>query len=374
MDLIFIGIGMALLLYIIKKIYTKNWSKGISVEIKLSESEVYPGEEVLITEIITNNKWLPLPMIKVKFAIDKSLESSDVDMDINVSDKCYKSEVFSILFYQKITRRLPFKCTKRGYYPIDSVDVVSTDLFMDSVLATVFPMHQWITVYPEPINSEDVDIPYNRIMGAILAKRYTYEDPFEFLGIREYQTYDTMKSINWNASARSGELKVNIHDYTASQEVCILLNLEDEGIWEYEVLKEKSISMACSLSYRLTLQGIGVGIISNGADKITGDRLYIASGSDEGHRKTIITGLSRIDLKKGMKEFADLMEEQRRQMDKASMIVMISTCKKNKLQEEYKRFVSGFAGDVWICPVHPEMNCEFKKVDSNSIIKWEVPV
>lgn len=374
MELIFIGTGIALLLYMIKVIYIKNWSKGISVEINLSESEVYPGDEVHLTEIITNDKWLPLPMINVKFAIDRNLVFSEMDMNTSVSDQCYKSEVFSILFYQKITRRIPFKCTKRGYYPIESVDVVSTDLFMDSILVIVIPMHQHITVYPEPINSDDVDIPYNRIMGTILAKRYTYEDPFEFRGIREYQTYDTMKSINWNASARTGELKVNVHDYTASQEVCILLNLEDEGIWEYEILKEKSISMACSLSYRLTLQGIGVSIISNGADKITGDQLCIESGSDEGHRNTIITGLSRIDLKKDMKEFAVLMEEQCKKVDKASMVVMISTCKKDKLQQEYNRFISEVAEGIWIFPVHPEMDCEFGKVNSSSIMKWEVPV
>ena len=35
------------------------------------------------------------------------------------------------------------------------------------------------------------------------------EDPFEYRGIREYQPYDDMRSVNWKATAKTGDLKVN---------------------------------------------------------------------------------------------------------------------------------------------------------------------
>ena len=210
MELIVILAAILFILFIIKKLYKTNWNKGISANLSLSDNEAFPGDEIILTETIVNNKWLPLPMIKVKFEVDKSFVFNDIVVNTNVSDKCYKSDVFSILFYQKIIRKLPFICTKRGYYQIKSMDVVSTDVFMDSVLASIFPVSENIIVYPEPINSEAVEVPFNRLMGTILTKHYAYEDPFEFRGIREYQTYDTMKSINWNASARTGDLKVNI--------------------------------------------------------------------------------------------------------------------------------------------------------------------
>jgi GTPase Era involved in 16S rRNA processing len=165
---------------------------------------------------------------------------------------------------------------------------------------------------------------------------------------------------------------VNVQNYTASQEVCILLNLEEEGILTYEILKEKSISMACSLAYRLTLQGIGVSMISNGADKITGESLCIESGSDEGHRNTIITSLSRIDLNIDKIDFTMLLEEKRRQLEKASMIVMISTCKKHKLQEEYHILTSDVIDGLWIFPVHHGMDQKFDKLNNGSVIHWEV--
>ena len=249
MSLIIIGIGIYIILLMVKRIYAKNWDKGLSVDITFSDSKVYPGSEIMLTETIVNSNWLPLPMINVKFAVDRELQfTSDVD-NMTVSDKSYKCDVFSLLFYQKITRMLPFTCSKRGYYRIEDLDVVSTDLFMKNVVSVTIPVNQDLLVYPEPLDSEMLDIPYQRIMGTILTKRYTWEDPFEFKGIREYQSYDTMKHINWKASAKTGHLKVNTFENTSAQEVSIWLNVEDEGIWVYEDLKEKVINAVIPKKY-----------------------------------------------------------------------------------------------------------------------------
>ncbi len=372
MILIVVSLGVALLLYIINKTYIKHWHKNLSVELNFSEAEVFPGDEVILTEIVSNGKWIPVPMVTIKFAIDRSLVFTDVVMNVSISDKCYKSDVFSLLFFQKVSRRLPFTCNKRGLYLIESIDLVSSDIFLSDILGYTIPTHQSLTVCPAPLSAEEIDIPYHKIMGTILAKQFAYEDPFEFRGIREYQTYDTMNSINWNASARTGDLKVNIHDYTAAQEVCILLNLENEGILTYETLKEKSISMACALTFRLTQQGVGVSIISGGVDAITGERLSITSGCDESHRKEIMIGLSRIDLDKDMTDFLTIMEEKRNSLDKGTHIVMISTCKKVKLQEKYHLLTQECAGGLWLFPIHPGMDGRFREVNENDIIRWEV--
>ncbi len=370
MQLLVLGSAVLLVLYFIKKIYIKYWSKGITTKIELSESTAYPGDKLTLTEVVENRKWLPLPMIKVKFEVDKSFIFDDLVVNTNISDKCYKSDVFSLLFYQKITRKLPFVCTKRGYFSINSMDVVSTDILMDKVLATVFPVGQHLMVYPQPLDATDVDIPFNNIMGTLLTRRFAYEDPFEFRGIREYQTYDTMKDVNWTASAKTGDLKVNIHNYTASQQVCILLNLENEGIWEYEVLKEKSISMACSLANLLTAQGVGVSIISNGVDKLTGEAFITGSGSDEGHRMTIASGLARIDLKKNMQDFAECINKNRGHIEDGDVLVLISTCKKDNLQKYYSELAIKHKGSLWIFPVHDGMDMEFREAVNIEILKW----
>ena len=123
-------------------------------------------------------------------------------------------------------RKIPLVCTRRGYFTIDNINLVSTDVMMDKTLATVVRLDRTIMVYPEEISSQQAEIPYRRIMGTVLTRQYTYEDPFEFRGIRQYETYDSLKDVNWTASAKTGELKVNVHVYTAARQGCILLNLE----------------------------------------------------------------------------------------------------------------------------------------------------
>ena len=366
------GIAVWLVLLMIKKIYEKNWSKGISADIEVSKNYTFPGEELILTETLVNRKWLPLPMVTVKFEIDRSFVFGNEVVNTNVSDHSYKSDVFSLLFYQKIIRRIPLVYSKRGFFTIDNVHVVSTDLMMDKTLATVFDVGRSIMVYPAEVSSEEVDIPYRRIMGTVLTRQYTYEDPFEFRGIRQYETYDSLKDVNWTASAKTGELKVNVHDYTAAQQVCILLNLENDGIWEYEELKEKSISMACSLACRLTRQGVAAGLLSNGRDIKTGKELVLAAGCDEGHRGSIMNSLARLDLKKKPTDFEKVIKEHIKELGADMIYCMISTSRREPLQRYYAGLASEREGSVWLYPCHKGFERNFDYLGGVELICWEV--
>lgn len=372
MSLILMGIAVWLVLLIIKKIYEKNWSKGISADIDISKTEAFPGDGIILTETIVNCKWLPLPMVTVKFEVDRSFVFGDEVVNTNVSDKSYKSDVFSLLFYQKIIRRIPLVCSRRGFFTIDNVNVVSTDFMMDKTLATVFKVGKSITVYPEEVSSDEADIPYRRIMGTVLTRQYTYEDPFEFRGIRQYETYDSLKDVNWTASAKTGELKVNVHDYTAAQQVCILLNLEKDGIWEYEELKEKAVSMACSLACRLTRQGVAVSLLSNGRDVITGKEPVAAAGCDESHRSSIMNTLARLDFKKQPVDFENIIREHIKELGDGMIYCMISTSRREELQRYYNSLVGDNDGAIWIYPCHRGFDTRFDYLERAEVICWEV--
>lgn len=82
----------------------------------------------------------------------------------------------------------------------------------------------------------------------------------------EYDTHDTMNMINWKASARTGQLMVNQYKETMCQSVCILANVEPEGMLKQELLSEITISMASGLAQYLISQKINVSLISNGVE------------------------------------------------------------------------------------------------------------
>ena len=372
MSLILMSIAVLLVMYIIRKIYIKNWSHGIEADIEVSKNTTFPGDELILTETVVNRKWLPLPMVTVKFEVDRSFVFGNEVVNTNVSDYSYKSDVFSLLFYQKITRNIPLVCTRRGYYKINRLDIVSTDVMMDKTLTTYFDIDKAVTVYPAEVLSDDIDIPYRRIMGTVLTRQYTYEDPFEFLGIRQYQTYDSLKDVNWTASAKTGELKVNVHAYTASQQVCILLNLENDGVWSYEDLKEKAISMACSLACRLTRQAVSVSLLSNGCDILTGNELVIEAGCDDGHRSSIMTALARIDLKKQSRDFEAVIEEHVRELGNDMIYCMISTSRRIPLQKYFVELAGGASDSMWIYPCHKSFERNFDYLGGTDVVCWEV--
>ena len=63
MSLILMGVSVLVVLFIIRKIYIKNWSKGIEADIEMSEDVTFPGEELILTETIVNRngchcRWL----------------------------------------------------------------------------------------------------------------------------------------------------------------------------------------------------------------------------------------------------------------------------------------------------------------------------
>ena len=102
------------------------------------------------------------------------------------------------------------------------------------------------------------------INGEIKSKAHLIEDPFEFRGIREYQPYDSMKSINWKATAKTGELRVNMRDFTSQKVVRIFLNLEDTGIIKRTEACEAAIKVAAGLVKNFTSEDMEFALYSNG--------------------------------------------------------------------------------------------------------------
>ena len=78
-----------------------------------------------------------------------------------------------------------------------------------------------------------------QLNGEMLTRRHLLEDPFEYRGIREYQPYDDMRSINWKATAKTGDFKVNQMGYTSLKSVRIFFNIQDDNILK----KEEAVEM-----------------------------------------------------------------------------------------------------------------------------------
>ena len=223
---------LLLILYMLEReLFHRYWERGLSVNLDFSKEAVTEGEDTGLVEVITNRNFLPLHILQVNFQTDVGLDFTD-SSNFSVTDRVNVLDVFSLKFYERVTRELSLNCQKRGYYSILRTSLVASDLFSPDIHYATRDQRTSLYVYPSELPEHVIAIPFQQIMGEVMSKRFLYEDNFTFRGIRDYAPTDTMNNINWKASARTGSLKVNLHDYTSSPEVMIVLNLDEPGISE----------------------------------------------------------------------------------------------------------------------------------------------
>lgn len=223
MKIMGIGIAAFLLFLLQMFLYGKLWDRNLKAEVFFRQDGLSEGEEGEIVQIIENRKWLPLTMLKVKFQTSRYIGFSDV-VGSKTTDQYYRNEIFQIGGGEKITRKLKFTAEKRGYYQIENMDLVGTDLFLVKENVKHITADTSLYVYPKLFSGEKFHLSLQKMNGDIQVKRHLLEDPFSYRGIREYQPYDDMRSVNWKATAKSGALKVNQKGYSAMQTIRIFLN------------------------------------------------------------------------------------------------------------------------------------------------------
>lgn len=369
MRLIIVLVLGAILLFIPNLLYKKNWHKGVNVELYFEKDVMREGEDNVMVEVISNDKLLPLPVIEAKFSITRSFVFPK-EVNSSVTDNYYRCEYFSCKPYQKITRKYKFKAVKRGDYKISSLDVLCKDLLMDKNLYAQHLSDSHVTVLPARLPADE--IPKDLvIMNGDVVKRYKlFDDPFEFKSIREYAPYDSMNHINWKASAKNDGLYVNTFNDTNRKKVVILLNLDMNSMYNFDLIFEMSIKLAAYLVDYFVSSEVPVAFYTNGKDFETNESPSYDSGCNDGHVRGIEMSLARIDIKKKTRKFVKIMDKN---IDKDSTdeYIIISNYRKNDFLTKYNEFKED---GVRINLIVPELvnNDISPVVPSSTEIKWEI--
>ena len=116
------ALGILLLLaalYVLQVVlYDRLWGKGLEVKTSFQEEYATEDDTAALTEVVVNDKFLPLTVVEIDFHMGKGLRFTD-EANTAVSDYTYRRDVFALGPRQKITRTLEFRCARRGYYRID---------------------------------------------------------------------------------------------------------------------------------------------------------------------------------------------------------------------------------------------------------------
>ncbi|MCR5203758.1 MAG: DUF58 domain-containing protein [Lachnospiraceae bacterium] len=339
---------LAAILYTVQRVvYMKLWAKNLEVDIRFEGKEIFEGERGRLVETITNGKRLPLPMIKCKFLTSRNLMFDNATVNQN-TDNYYRNDVFTLGGRERLTRTIAFKAAKRGLYNINNAELVGTDMFFTLETVLMKKVYDEIYVLPRPFNTNEFRNSLQWINGEIKSKAHLIEDPFEFRGIREYQPYDSMKSINWKATAKTGELRVNMRDFTSQKVVRIFLNLEDEGIIKRTEAQEAAIKVAAGLVRMFTQEDMEFALYSNGVDCLSHQPIKIKRSRGRVHEQEIYRALARINLKEETQDMAKLFSDTIEAGDGTMCDYHISVNSYNKYQNMLENYDSLHLSFLWL--------------------------
>ena len=180
-----------------------------------------------------------------------------------------------------------------------------------------------------------------------------------------------MASVNWKASARTGDLKVNLHDYTASPEMILVLNVEEPGILYETELLENCIRAAYTLAVKFIEANVPVALLTNGKDKVSGEVISLDAGASKDHIKNFGRALSRIDLvHKDTASIEKVVDEGLKGDMKNNATFCYISCSRRDESVAAAGKLADLEGKLlWLCPLTKSMDQDPPKDNRISFIK-----
>ena len=336
---------------------------------KFSLNGVFEGESVELTETFSNKKFIPLWWVSVKFRVSRGLIFIEGKNE-NVGNENFRRDFCTIMSFQKLTKTFDIIAGKRGYYAINELELHTGDLFCQYKTIAIFEAKAYLYVYPKLISPQELKAKFMSLSGEVITRNNIIEDPFQLRGIRDYNPFDNIKSVNWSATAKTGELKVNEYEYTTSQEVMIFLNVERYNAWDPEFIVEEAIKMAASLITQYLHQGMKVGLKVNGFNSISGQQINIPILGGMNQNMIFYENLACLDISKASVSLASILEEEQMKQNKAPLWVVVSHYFGAELREEIGLAKNQGYDLKWILPKQRDTIVEFE--DSKDIYIWEV--
>ena len=336
----------ALLLYGWTRLFRSIWKKGLTVTLQFRESAVYAGGRAHLREVIENRKRLPLPVLEVGFRIGKGVVFVDAD-NTQVSDFVYKRDIFSLLGMECVTREYEMDCRRRGIYRISQVTCsVRSLLYGKTFSREEPPSEDALFVYAARTDIRGVLPVLETLLGERESARRIYEDPFAFAGIRAYTIQDPMKTVNWKASAKSGELMVNTFSSVMAEQISVYLDISDPYIVKSPKLTEESISLAATVSEAVLTRGIELSLEVNAVPEGADGPFRLPPGRGREQLKRIEQFLASDMEALTETPFAETAEE-----DGSRIPVFISKNATAAMQELLMKKCGPSGSGVWIIPV-----------------------
>jgi len=344
-------------------IYKKLIFKELTINRRFSSRGVFPGDALTLEFTLSNNKMLPVSWLNIQqiFPMGLNFDNDSMVSSLGKEQFIHRLNLY-VLPFQKVIRKYLLCVEKRGFYEIKGISIESTNLFGTEKYYSQIIAPASISVYPRLRDLTDSMAIASSFQGENIVKRWIMEDPLTILGIRDYQNSDHLKNVNWKATAKYGELKVNTYAYTADTKVIVLCNLEaNDDIWKgqnYDEV-EKTIEVSASLIQLLIKQGVPCGFATNAL--MAGqeyDDFALRFGSDNKHFINILDNMARIQMYKKC-HIADTIRKIKSHITWGTVVLIITPVVKDEMLQELSTLE---IQDIKIIALQSEVNKSLKNL------------
>jgi uncharacterized protein (DUF58 family) len=223
------------------------------------ESHAFVGEDVTVRLVIRNRSWLPIAWLRL-------YESLPVDLAIPNA----VNQVITLGARSQSTLLYNLKSRKRGYFPIGPLFTSTGDLLGLSREQQEQGEIDHLTVYPRIIPLTRPSIPSRSPQGTLKSYQPIFEDPTRVLNKRDYIAGDSLRRVDWKASAALGRLLVKEFEPSIALETAIFLDLctSDYDTHFRIDSTELAIVIAASLANWVITKKQTAGLFTNGVDQL----------------------------------------------------------------------------------------------------------
>ena len=256
------------------------------------------GSELEIIVSVTNDKLLPLVWLRVRDRWPSSLEPLGFTLwpPTPHGSRAFVQTV-SLRWYERLQRRYRVRCTARGLYRFGPVELEAGDPFGIAGVSRRLEARKELVVLPKVLDVSDLDLVTGHPLVEQPAVRSLARDTTALRGTRPYLPGDSMRAVNWWATARSGVLCTNEFDPTSLAAVRILLDVGGtQRSWEVSSAERNELLcvVAASLAAAFDARGFGVGLASNA--RVDRDWRAVDIEPNQGALIDVLETLGRVQL------------------------------------------------------------------------------
>jgi uncharacterized protein (DUF58 family) len=295
------------------------WSQRALAQLEIRRrfnTHAFLGEKIEIDLRVQNKGWLPVLWLELRETLPVAL----------VGPNSFRS-VITLGPRGNANFEYSVDARKRGYYLIGPLSISTGDILgLRETLQAENPAEH-LVVYPRIIPFTSVEVPSYSPQGTLRHTLPLFEDPTQVFGKRGYTSGDSLRRIDWKASASTGQLQVKLFEPSIALETCVLLNLNAEDYYYRSRVDttELAIVIAASISNWIISKKQMVGLMVNGRDPLTADGQpqFVPPRKGKRHLMRLLETLARVDLADNS-AFLPLIQRQRYQLTWGTTLIVIT--------------------------------------------------